>query len=69
VQIDVIDIFRNPAHLPGVLADAQAMAHQAKYFWMQPGAENPEVAEQAAASGYVPVMNACALAELRSLAL
>lgn len=66
-QVDVVDIFRAPQYLPEVLEDALGMQHRPKYFWMQPGAENPQVATKAAEAGLVPIMNACALAEHKHL--
>jgi predicted CoA-binding protein len=68
-QVDVIDIFRAPQYQPAVLADALAMALRPQYYWMQPGAENPSVAQEAAEAGLVPIMHACALAEHKALAL
>jgi predicted CoA-binding protein len=67
VEVDVIDIFRGPQYQPEVLADTLQMARRPKYFWMQPGAENEAVAQQAAQAGLVPIMNACALAEHKHL--
>jgi predicted CoA-binding protein len=66
-QVDVVDIFRAPQYLPEVLADALRMEHQPRYFWMQPGAENPEVADAARQQGLTPIMGACALAMHRKL--
>lgn len=67
-KVDLIDIFRGPAYMPEVLADARAMAHQPKYFWMQPGAENPAVAAEAEQAGFIAIMHSCALAEHKHLA-
>jgi predicted CoA-binding protein len=66
-EVDVVDIFRAPPHLPDVLADTLKMAHLPRYFWMQPGAENVRVAEQAAAAGLTPIMHSCALAVHKTL--
>ena len=67
MQVDVVDIFRAPQHLPGVLDDALAMAQRPRYFWMQPGAEHPETAAAAAEAGMTSIMHACALAEHKKL--
>ncbi len=60
--IDVIDVYRSPDAVPPIVAQAAKMQPRPKYFWMQPGAENPEAAQQASAAGMVPIMHACMMA-------
>ncbi len=42
--IDIVNVFRNPAHAEGVIKEALEVG--AKCVWFQPGAENPEVIEK-----------------------
>lgn len=60
--VDVIDVFRSPDAVPAVVEQAAKMNPLPKYFWMQPGAENPTAAEQAKAAGMIPIMHACMMA-------
>ncbi|MCH7472572.1 CoA-binding protein [bacterium] len=66
-RIDVVDVFRNPAHVPAVLEEAAKMSPLPKYFWMQPGAENAEAAARATELGLIPIMDACMMAEHKAL--
>jgi uncharacterized protein len=60
--IDVIDVYRSPEAVPPVVEQAAKLTPLPRYFWMQPGAENPKAAEQAAAAGMTPIMHACMMA-------
>jgi predicted CoA-binding protein len=55
--IDVVDVFRRPAAVPGVAEDAVAIG--AKALWLQLGVINREGAEIAGRSGLDVVMDRC----------
>jgi predicted CoA-binding protein len=54
---DIVDVFRRPADLPEVLADAIDVG--AKTFWLQFGLFVPEIARKAEAAGLTVVMDRC----------
>ncbi len=56
-QIDIVDIFRRPEYVPEIVR--QAIAKNAKVVWMQPGTENYDAADIAAAAGLVPIVGMC----------
>ena len=54
---DLVDVFRRPADLPGVLADAIDVG--ASTLWLQFGLFVPEIARTAEAAGLTVVMDRC----------
>ncbi len=42
--IDIVNVFRNPAHIEPIFEEALKVG--AKCVWLQPGCENPEVIEK-----------------------
>ncbi len=54
---DLVDVFRKPADLPDVLADAIDVG--VRTFWLQFGLFVPEVARKAEAAGLPVVMDRC----------
>jgi uncharacterized protein len=54
---DLVDVFRKPADLPGVLADAIDVG--ATTLWLQFGLFVPEIARKAEAAGLTAVMDRC----------
>ena len=54
---DLVDVFRKPADLPGVLADAIDVGAPA--LWLQFGLFAPEIARKAEAAGMTVVMDRC----------
>lgn len=65
VKIDIVDVFRNIADAPGILEEAIAI--DAKVFWLQLGLNDQAVAEKAAASNIIPIMNRCSKIEYQRL--
>ena len=55
--IDIVDVFRKAADIPGVLDEAIAI--KAKTFWMQLGISDQESAERGAAAGLNVVQDKC----------
>jgi len=55
--VDVVDVFRRPAAVPGVAEDAVAIG--AKALWLQLGVINREGAETARRAGLDVVMDRC----------
>jgi predicted CoA-binding protein len=57
VPVDVVDIFRPPAEIPGIVDDAIAIG--AKAVWMQLRLVNLEAADKAIAAGLEAVADKC----------
>jgi predicted CoA-binding protein len=60
-KIDLVDVFRNAADVPPVVADAIAIGAQA--VWLQLGIEHAAAAAAAQAAGLQVVQNKCLLVE------
>jgi uncharacterized protein len=56
-KIEMVDIFRRPEAVPGIVD--QAIAKGAKVVWMQLGVRHDEAAAKAEAAGLKVVMNRC----------
>lgn len=57
--IDMVDVFRAPDALPGIVDETIALKPRPKVIWTQLGVRNQEAAERAAAAGLCVVMNRC----------
>ncbi len=56
-EIDIVDVFRQPSSVPELAEEAKKKGF--KTFWMQPGAENQEVADHLDREGYNVVSRKC----------
>ncbi len=63
--VDVVDIFRRPEFVPGIVDLAIAMG--AKVIWMQEGIAHNAAADKARAAGLRVVMNKCTFKEHRKI--
>ncbi|MFE0013956.1 CoA-binding protein [Mesorhizobium sp. NPDC059054] len=57
--VDMVDIFRAPAAVPGIVDEALALNPLPKVIWMQLGVRHDEAAAKAEAAGIKVVMNRC----------
>ncbi|MEI9410256.1 CoA-binding protein [Mesorhizobium salmacidum] len=57
--IDMVDIFRNAAAVPGIVDEVLALDPLPKVIWMQLGVRHDEAAARAEAAGIKVVMNRC----------
>jgi predicted CoA-binding protein len=64
-KIDVVDIFRKPDAVPGIVDDAIAVG--AKVVWMQEGIVHNAAADRARAAGLTVVMSRCILKDHRAM--
>jgi len=64
--VDIVDIFRKPEAVPGIVEEAIAI--KARAVWMQNGIVHNAAAAQARAAGLKVVMSRCLLVEHRNLA-
>ena len=58
-SIDMVDIFRAPAAVPGIVDEVLALDPLPKVLWMQLGVRHDEAASKAEAAGIKVVMNRC----------
>ncbi|MDE2334819.1 MAG: CoA-binding protein [Rhodospirillales bacterium] len=65
--LEMVDIFRNAAHVPPVVDEAIRLG--ARVIWMQLGVVHEEAAARARAAGITVVMDRCPLIESRRLGL
>ncbi|MBI5494408.1 MAG: CoA-binding protein [Deltaproteobacteria bacterium] len=58
---DLVDVFRNPAHLPGLLDEVLALpeALRPRILWFQDGVVDEPTADRALAAGFRVVMDDC----------
>ena len=56
---DLVDVFRRPADLPGVLDEVLALPAGVRTFWLQFGLVDEDVARRAEAAGLEVVMDRC----------
>ena len=66
-RVDLVDVFRQPEAVPGVVEEAVSMG--VPYLWLQEGVIHEEAAERARGAGIRVVMDRCILKEHRRLGL
>ena len=69
VVIDMVDVFRAPEAVPGVVAQMLTHRPEAKVLWLQLGVIHPEAAARARAAGKLVVMDRCPKIEIARLGL
>ena len=67
LPLDMVDLFRAPAHVPPAVRDAIRL--RARTVWMQLGVVHEEAAAEARAAGLAVVMDRCPAIEWRRLGL
>ena len=56
-QVDIVDVFRRPEHVPRIVADCIRLKLPA--LWLQDGVVDQTSAERAASAGIFTVMDRC----------
>lgn len=64
-RIDIVDVFRAPEHLPGVVE--AAIRVRARALWTQLGVIHPAATARAQSAGLLTVVNRCIMVEHRRL--
>jgi len=64
-EIDIVDVFRRPEHIPPHVDDI--IAKKPKAVWFQSGIRNDEAAERLARAGILVVQDHCLMVELRRI--
>jgi hypothetical protein len=64
-HVDVVNVFRRPAHLPQVVADL--IGRDLRCLWLQEGVVHEQAAATAEAAGIPVVMDRCILKEMARL--
>lgn len=57
-EIDIVDVFRSPEHVPGVVESVIARGGP-RTLWLQLGCEHPEAEKRALAAGFRVVTGRC----------
>lgn len=65
--VDIVEIFRRPEHLGGIIEDAVKVS--AKVIWLQLGVVDEEFARRAKEAGFEVVMDRCMKKEYERLVL
>ena len=65
--VDIVDIFRRPAHVPEIVE--AAIRKGAKTIWMQEGVVHEDAARRAESAGLAVIMDRCILKEHKRLGL
>lgn len=67
IPVDMVDIFRQSAHVPPIVDDALQCLPGLRTIWMQIGVENPKAAAKAEARGITVIQNRCPKIEFQRL--
>lgn len=65
-EVDLVDVFRSPEHVPAIVEECLELGLEA--LWLQEGVIAPEAAGQARNAGMSVVMDRCMMKEYRRLA-
>jgi predicted CoA-binding protein len=65
--VDVVDIFRRPEAVPGIVDEVLALPVRPSVIWMQIGVQHAEAAEKAEAEGITVIQNRCPKIEYQRL--
>ena len=65
IAVDIVDVFRRSADVPGHLDDILAMRPLPKVVWLQSGIRHDETAARLERAGIAVVQDRCALADHR----
>ncbi len=65
-EVDIVDIFRRPEHVPAIVE--AAIRKGVKAIWMQEGVVHEQAAQRAEAAGIAVMMDRCILKDHRRLA-
>jgi predicted CoA-binding protein len=66
-EVDMVDIFRRPEHVPSIVEEALERFPGLRTIWMQIGVSHADAAEKARARGVDVVMNRCPKIEYQRL--
>ncbi|WP_417817768.1 CoA-binding protein [Tritonibacter scottomollicae] len=66
-EVDMVDIFRRPEAVPGIVEEALTVFTDLQTIWMQIGVEHAEAAAQAEARGVTVIQNRCPKIEYQRL--
>lgn len=69
IAIDMVDVFRAPEAVPGVVEQMLTHRPEAKVLWLQLGVIHPEAAARARAAGKRVVMDRCPKLEIARLGM
>lgn len=69
IVIDMVDVFRAPEAVPGVVDQMLTHRPEAKVLWLQLGVIHPEAAARARAAGKLVVMDRCPKLEIARLGM
>ena len=67
--VDMVDVFRAPQYLPGVVAEALALVPKPKLIWGQLGVRDDVATKTAEAAGVAVIMDRCPAIEIPRLGL
>ncbi|MBC6438691.1 MAG: CoA-binding protein [Rhodobacteraceae bacterium] len=65
--VDVVDIFRRPTAVPGIVEEALQLDPLPSVIWMQIGVTHAEAAAKAEAAGLIVIQNRCPKIEYQRL--
>lgn len=66
-QVDIVDVFRAPEHVPAIVDECIALGAAGKTLWLQLGVVHEEAAQRAAAGGMTVIMDRCIYRDYRNL--